>query len=124
MKGVILMKKILLNTIAMLFLVSVGITYGAVTDFRGLNYDIGVGPADVPATSMEGVHAGGMRDEGPGLVLYNSVTDFSGKTYEDSNLKIEPSAIEAAHAGGMREENPVEKFFKNGVTDFSGETYE
>jgi len=118
------MKKTLLYTLAMLFVISLGVTYAGngVTDFRGLNYDIGIVPAE-PAASMEGVSAGGMREEGPGLILDNGVTDFSGKTYEDSNLTIEPAVIAGAHAGGMREEEPAKELF-NGVTDFSGRTYD
>jgi hypothetical protein len=117
------MKKILLYTFAMAFVLALGVAYAAdngVTDLSGRNYDIG--PVGIPAASMEGVSAGGMREEGPGLILDNGVTDFSGKTYEDSNLTIVP-AIQAAHAGGLREEEPAQKLF-NGVTDFSGRTYD
>jgi hypothetical protein len=122
------MKKILFYTFAMVFVLALGVAYAGdlsngVTDFSGRNYDIGINPAEVPATSMEGVHAGGMREEGPGLVLYNGVTDFSGKTWEDRDITIEPAAIEGTHAGGMREEAPA-KEFSNGVTDFSGRNYD
>jgi hypothetical protein len=118
--------KILLYTLTMFFVLTLGVTYAAelsVTDFSGRNYDIGINPAEVPVASMEGISAGGMRDEGPGLLLDNGVTDFSGKTYEDSNLTIKPAIIEAAHAGGMRDEGPAKEFF-NVVTDFSGRTYD
>ena len=112
------MKKILLYTFAMVFVLALGVAYAevgnGVTDFSGLTYDIG--SAGITA-SVEGVSAGGMREAGEGLILNNGVTDFSGKTYEGANLPAEEPAIEASHAGGMREEAPAKKLY-NGVTVF------
>jgi hypothetical protein len=116
--------KTLLYTLAMIFVVGLGVTYAGngVTDFRGLNYDIGIVPAE-HAASLEGVSAGGMREEGPGLILDNGVTDFSGRTYDiGPTASLEPT-MESAHAGGLREDKPA-KEFSNGVTDFSGRNYD
>ena len=111
------MKRILLYTFAMVFVLALGVAYAEVgngiTDFSGLTYDIG--PAGIPA-SVEGVSAGGMREAESGLILNNGVTDFSGKTYEEA-LPAEEPAIEASHAGGMREDAPSKPFY-NGVTVF------
>jgi hypothetical protein len=117
------MKKVIFYAIAMVFAGTLGVAYAGngVTDFSGLNYDIG--PAGVPAAAMEGVNAGGLREAGPGLILDNGVTDFSGRTYDiGPTASLEPT-VESAHAGGMREEKPA-KEFSNGVTDFSGRNYD
>ena len=120
------MKKILFYTFAATLLLALGTAYAeenGVTDFSGLTYDSG--PVGIPEAAMEGVNAGGMREDDPGLILSNSVTDFSGRTYDtlsdigaSAPAAIEPS-VEGTHAGGMREEGFAKEIF-NGVTDFSG----
>ncbi len=119
------MKKILFYMFAMFFVLAFAVAHAeenGVTDFKGLTYDSG--PVGIPEAAMEGVNAGGMREDDPGVFLDNRVTDFSGKTYDTLSdigiapLAIEP-AIEGSHAGGMREEGPASEIF-NGVTDFSG----
>ena len=109
------MKKILFYTFAMVFVLALGVAYAAewngVTDFKGLTYDIG--PVAIPEAAMEGVSAGGMREDDAGLILGNGLTDFSGKTYDSiPSLVIEPAVIEGEHAGGMREEAPAKQVFK------------
>jgi hypothetical protein len=119
------MKKVIFYAIAMVFAGTLGVAYAGngVTDFSGLNYDIGIVPAEVHDSSMEGVNAGGMREAGPGLILDNGVTDFSGRTYDiGPTASLEPT-VESAHAGGMREDKRA-KELSNGVTDFSGKTYD
>lgn len=112
------MKKILLYTFAMVFVLALGVAYAevgnGVTDFSGLTYDIG--PAGIPA-SVEGISAGGMREAGEGLILDNGVTDFSGRTYEEESKLPAAPVTEAEHAGGMREEAPAKQLY-NGITVF------
>jgi len=117
------MKKILFYTFAMVFVLALGVANAAengVTDFRGLTYDIG--PVGLPEAAMEGVSAGGIREDDAGLILNNGITDFSGKLWDVSVTPLLPSepvaVIEYAHAGGMRDEGA--KDIINGVTDFSG----
>ncbi len=118
------MKKILLYTFAVAFVLTLGAAYAVadngVTDFKGLTYDIG--PAGIPAAPMEEVSAGGMRED-EGLLLANGITDFSGKTYELWDVSVTPllpieaaAVIEGEHAGGMRDASDL----INGVTVFSG----
>lgn len=108
-EGVLKMKKTFLFTIAMMFVVTLGVAYAAgyngVTDFTGKNNDsIELGPL-AAAKSVESVSAGGLRaDEKP---LYNGVTDFTGKSsYED--FEIAPAAggksVERESAGGLRKD--------------------
>ena len=117
------MKKILLYTFAMVFVLALGVAYAdnGVTDFRGFTYDIG--PVSIPEAAMEGVNAGGMREDDAGLILANGITDFSGKTYELWDVSVTPllpsepaAVIEGEHAGGMRDDAAI----LNGVTLFSG----
>ena len=125
------MKKVMMITISMVFVLTLGFAYAAnngVTNFSGLNYDIG--PAGVPTASVESVNAGGIREEGPSLSLGNSVTDFSGKTYDtlsDIGLAAPVSSskpvVESIHGGGLRRDEPSKELF-NGVTDFTGRTYD
>jgi len=115
------MKKIIFYSLTMVFALALGVSYAlegnGVTDFSGLTYDIG--PAGIPAPTMEGESAGGMREAVPDPLWYNGVTDFRGKTVEEENISIEPSILSGEHAGGMREEAPSKELF-NGVTDFAG----
>jgi len=114
------MKKIIFYVLTTVFVFAIGLAYAeenGVTDFKGLTYDSG--PAGIPDTTMEGVNAGGMREEGAAAIWDNGVTDFKGKTVEEKDISIEPSplSIEGANAGGMREEGLDPS---NGVTVFHG----
>jgi hypothetical protein len=55
--------------------------------------------------------------------LYNGVTDFTGRSYEDFELARADAdnSVESENAGGMREEG---KPLYNGVTDFTGRSYD
>lgn len=124
-EGVLKMKKTFLFTIAMVFVVTLGVAYAAgyngVTDFTGKNNDsIELGPL-AAAKSVESVSAGGLR--AAQKELYNGITDFTGKSYED--FEIGPLAggksVERESAGGLR--TPEQKLH-NGVTDFTGMTHD
>jgi hypothetical protein len=125
MKGVLTMKKTILYTIAMVFVVSLGAAYAGnngVTDFTGRNIDsIEMAPV-AAANSVESVSAGGLRaDEKP---LYNGVTDFTGKSYED--FEIAPVAggkiVESESAGGLRKGQEPDKASHEGLGP--GRTYD
>jgi hypothetical protein len=129
------MKKILLYAITMVFVLSLGVAYadagnnfGSNKTIINNNYDIG--PADVPATSMEGVNAGGLRSTEPGMVLSNGITDFTGRSYDTlSDIGIASpdasrvSSVEGSHAGGLRTAGSGNRAF-NGITDFTGRSYD
>jgi hypothetical protein len=127
------MKKILLYTITMIFVLTLGVAYAEEDKNFGSNeakpdnfYDIG--PADVSATSVEGANAGGMRSVEPGIELNNGVTDVSGRTYDTlSDISMAApgasrvASVEGSHAGGPRTEISG-KGSLNGISDFSGST--
>ena len=103
------MKKIILYAIAMVFVLSLGTAYaeaggdngttilntnfdiGPVTTpashmvkdnvVANTNFDIGLVPP-IPAASMDGAHAGGIREDKLAKELSNGITDFSGRTYD------------------------------------------
>lgn len=125
------MKKILLYAITMVFTLTLGVAYAeagsnfgsnkAITNF---NYDIG--PADVPATSMDGSNAGGLRSAEPGMELTNGITDYSGRSYDTlADISITSPGVssgasaEGSHAGGLRAAGSANQAF-NGITDFTG----
>ncbi len=129
------MKKTILYVTTMMFVLALGVSYaeagsnfGSNKAIANTNYDIG--PADVPATSMEVTNAGGIRSVELGMGLNNAVTDFSGKSYDSlADLNVaslgerQSATAEGSHAGGLRSvENGIESF--NGVTDFTGRSYD
>ncbi len=129
------MKKTILYAIMMMLVLALGVAYAeAASNFGSneaipnTNYDIG--PADVPATLVEGANAGVIQSAGLGMELTNGVTDFSGKSYESledisvASLGEKQSATaEGSHAGGLRSVEPGVGSF-NGVTDFTGRSYD
>jgi hypothetical protein len=56
--------------------------------------------------------------------LNNSVTDFTGRSYDtlELNPAIAVNSIESSGAGGLRA--GASEIFNNGVTDFSGRSYD
>ncbi len=120
------MKKLLITSITMLFVFSLGTAYAeslnGVTDFSGSTYDSFVAiPPELNGAMNEGAGAGGLRDATEGIS--NGVTDFSGSTY-DSFVAIPAESNgainEGAGAGGLRD---ATEGISNGVTDFSGRNY-
>ncbi len=117
------MKKIMVYTIAMVFVLALGSAYAGngITEFNG-RYDENAALALTPApvASVEGSSTGGIRAEDP-VELHNGVTDFSGRYDENSVLALTPApvaSVEGSSTGGMRAVDSKELL--NGITDFSG----
>lgn len=87
-----------------------------ITDFVGGAYDrFDIGPAGV-MNGMEGISAGGLRDDG--MPLFNGATDFDGGAYDTFEIsKVPPTWAAGESAGGLREVTPE---VHNGITDFNG----
>lgn len=120
------MKKTIIYTFAMVFVAAFGTAYAAdyngVTDFSGKSYDA-FEIAPIPAMSVEGVSAGGLRASD--RELYNGVTDFSGRSYDTHEIGMAGTgamrSVEGISAGGVR---AGDKKLDNGVTDFSGKSHD
>jgi hypothetical protein len=116
------MKKITSYMTAMLFVLALATVASAgngITDMTGGAYDrFDIAPvADV--NSVEGVSAGGLRDD---KVLENGLTDFKGGAYD--TFEIDAAAgkwMAGESAGGLRQ---GELKLSNGVTDFAGSTHD
>jgi len=121
------MKKLLMMSISMLFVFSLGTAYAeslnGITDFSGSTYDSFVAiPTESNGALIEGSGAGGLRDATE--EISNGVTDFSGSTYDPLvAMPAESNGVlsEGSGAGGLRD---ATEGISNGVTDFSGRTYD
>jgi hypothetical protein len=112
--------KITAYIMAMLLVVAMATVAAAasngITDFVGGAYDrFDIGPA-AAMDSMEGVSAGGLRDDD--MALSNGVTDFVGGSYDAFEIsKVPPNSATGESAGGLRDDAPE---VQNGITDFNG----
>jgi hypothetical protein len=124
-KGVLKMRKTIVCTISMVFVVALGTAYSAddnaVTDFTGRSYDTFEMAPVAAVNSVEGTGAGGFR--AGDNELFNGVSDFSGRSYDTFEMApvAAVNSVEGSGAGGIRADD--EELF-NGVSDFSGRSYD
>ena len=124
------MKKINILMIAIAFTLTFGTAYAAelnngITDFTGRSYDtFDIGNGAMIGSSVEGVSAGGLREDTSMKELSNGVTDFSGRTYDSFGIAgADLESVEGTHAGGLRKDDSAVQPY-NAITDFAGRTYD
>jgi hypothetical protein len=120
-KGEVMMKKIVLFSIAMVFVVSLGAYaagFNGVSDFTGRSYDnFEIGPAAAP-NSVESTNAGGLRAGDKGVYTDKELYNVSnGKSYDmfEIELMTDQKSVEGQSSGGLREPQGANKASREGI---------
>ncbi len=121
------MKKLMLFTLAMSFAVAVFAgTSMAADKLNASDSMFGVPDRFIPVAEPVVKPAGDPTVAEDIARLSNGITDFAGRSYDDTGLNATLTAknsVEGSSAGGPRAD-AVFKDLHNGITDFSGRSYD